>query len=287
MILQTTRSHYIGTAAAFRALGSDISDMLASIGLVKVPFAGQIDWSTVVKPTAARTDAGFEVWRFNDSLHATAPVYIRLGYGTGYSADDFGLTAAISPGVTEGGELTGAVAGPVNRRGCNLSSGSKCMLYVSGDSSRLCIRAVDNYNYDGWLMVERMAGADGLPGPDGALVLATHNEGGNAAAIGVLRHAPEAANTYSSAGVMSGLPPGTSAAVGADIALAPLRTWVDRRETRPLRSALAYFAPDLTPGNPVGVMCWDGRVRTYLPMRCPLSSVSGTQNSAYFAYLWE
>lgn len=287
MILQTNRSHYISTDVAFRAIGSDLSGMLASLGLVKVPFTGQVDWATVARPAAARTTQGYEVWRFNDALQATAPVYLRLGYGSGYSATDFGLTAAIGAGVTADGGLVAPKTDAINSRGYNLGPSSACVLYVSGDSSRLSLRWVDNYSNDKWLVLERMAGPDGLPGPDGAVMLTTHNEGGNAVAVAALRFSPAAAATYGGAGMAHSLPPGTSAAVGADVALAPVRTWVDRRETRPLHSVLAYFAADLTARNPVAVTCWDGRTRTYMPMPGALSYTTGTQSSVYLAYLWE
>lgn len=95
--------------AGFRAWGADFSSKLAAVGLVQTADTGQIDWNTVTRP-AINTQAGYEVWRFNDSLQATAPVYIKFIYGTGASN-------AARPAIwwTIGNETNGA--GGVNFRG--------------------------------------------------------------------------------------------------------------------------------------------------------------------------
>lgn len=69
--------------ATFRAWGSALSAALAAVGMVKTADTGQINWATVVKPAAVNTQSGYEVWRFNDALQATAPLYVRIGYGSG------------------------------------------------------------------------------------------------------------------------------------------------------------------------------------------------------------
>jgi hypothetical protein len=67
--------------ATFRAWGSGISAALAAAGLVNTADTGQINWATVVLPGAGAA-AGYEIWRFSDALQASAPVFIKLEYGS-------------------------------------------------------------------------------------------------------------------------------------------------------------------------------------------------------------
>jgi hypothetical protein len=67
----------------FRSWGSSISSLLDSAGLVQTSDTGQINWGSVNHPSVASSSAGYEIWRFNDSLQSTAPIFIRLEYGTG------------------------------------------------------------------------------------------------------------------------------------------------------------------------------------------------------------
>jgi len=70
----------LSTDAAFRAWGSALSNALQAL-FVKVTQAGEINWSTVSKPATSGASAGFEVYRFNDSLQATVPVFFKIEYG--------------------------------------------------------------------------------------------------------------------------------------------------------------------------------------------------------------
>lgn len=74
------------TDAKFRTWGSTISAALASAGLVQTADTGQVNWVTVSRPVTAGAQAGYEIWRFNDALQSTAPIYIRLVYCTGGQA---------------------------------------------------------------------------------------------------------------------------------------------------------------------------------------------------------
>jgi hypothetical protein len=84
----------------FRSWGSGLSAQLAAIGLVKTSDTGQIDWTTVLKPTSSGQIRGFEIWRFNDALQATKPVFIRLDYGSGLGYHLVPFVGAIPAEVT-------------------------------------------------------------------------------------------------------------------------------------------------------------------------------------------
>lgn len=67
----------------FRAWGSAIAGAIVTAGLVKTADTGQIDWTTVLAPSTTLQKRGYEIYRFNDALQATRPVFMRIDYGSG------------------------------------------------------------------------------------------------------------------------------------------------------------------------------------------------------------
>lgn len=96
------------TDAEFRTWGSAISAALQSL-LVKVTQTGEVNWSTVTKPSAGNTSQGFEVYRFADSLQSTAPVFIKIEYGSSGTAIRPGLWLTVGKGQDGAGNLTGVL----------------------------------------------------------------------------------------------------------------------------------------------------------------------------------
>lgn len=70
----------LSTDAAFRAWGLALSTALQSL-FAKVTQTGEINWATVSKPATNGASAGFEVYRFNDSLQSTVPIFFKIEYG--------------------------------------------------------------------------------------------------------------------------------------------------------------------------------------------------------------
>lgn len=95
--------------ADFRAWGSELSAKFVAAGLVKHTDTGQINWSTVTRP-AANTAGGFEIWRFDDSLQGTAPIYLKIEYGTGVSAAYPQIWLTVGTGTNGSGTLNGTVS---------------------------------------------------------------------------------------------------------------------------------------------------------------------------------
>lgn len=127
--------------ALFRAWGSGISTALAAVGLVKTADTGQIDWATVVAAAPANTQQGYEIWRFNDSLQATAPIFLRIAYGSGSATAMPSLWFTIGKGSDGAGTITGvlqaatqvsAAASSATVLPCYVSSGDGSMLAFGG-----------------------------------------------------------------------------------------------------------------------------------------------------------
>ncbi|KLD65424.1 hypothetical protein [Dyella japonica] len=97
--------------ADFRQWGSDFSAMLDQIGFPKTADSGQINWATVSRPTIAAA-AGYEVRHFNDSLAATAPIVVKIEFGSsGAVANNPGVWMTIGRGSDGAGNITGVMFG--------------------------------------------------------------------------------------------------------------------------------------------------------------------------------
>ena len=92
--------------AGFRAWGLEVSTRLAAIGLVQTADTGQVNWATVTRPVANTYNA-YEIWRFNDTMQATAPVFIKIEYGTGGSPTAPSMRVTVATGSNGSGTLTG------------------------------------------------------------------------------------------------------------------------------------------------------------------------------------
>lgn len=68
------------STAGFRAWVQELSTNLQTV-MTKTSDTGQIDPATVNLPTN-NTAGGYEIYRFNDSLQSTRPIFIKFEYGT-------------------------------------------------------------------------------------------------------------------------------------------------------------------------------------------------------------
>lgn len=94
--------------AGFRAWGSELSTALSAVGLVQTADTGQINWTTVTRP-GGNTAAGYEVYRFDDALQGTAPIYFKLEYGTSSTATIPQLWLTVGTGANGAGSITGSL----------------------------------------------------------------------------------------------------------------------------------------------------------------------------------
>lgn len=168
-----------------KAWGSAINAGLSAVGLVQTTDTGQINWSTTtVTATTTNQTLGYEVWRFNDSLQSTAPVFIRLAYGTTPNGATYcALTMSVGTGVDGAGNLTGlistirggnadtAIGNPTNAFR-DMNYGQPCWFF--SDLSSFCMALTPGINTNPnanpsiylW-MVERTRNADNSPNADG------------------------------------------------------------------------------------------------------------------------
>jgi hypothetical protein len=177
------------TDTEFRAWGSAISAGLAAAGCVQTADTGQINWSTVVKPASAGVMAGYEIWRFNDSLQATAPVFFKIEYGaSAAAAANPDVWVTVGTGSNGSGTITGTalagVAGALTTRREFLSAAqstpattSAC--YVYGDTSSVAVVLWPSLGAawaGGFFVIERWRAWDGTASGDGVTLFGGYSD---------------------------------------------------------------------------------------------------------------
>ena len=144
--------------AAFRTWGSELNTKLAAAGLVQTSDTGQINWTTVTR-AGANSDAGYEIWRFNDTQQASAPIFMKIFYGSA------GTTATprirIQTGTASNG--SGTVSGTGSANTDTLSYNGSAPSTVALFTSYLCVS-------DGFFGIAFKLGAGG----SGANVITPH-----------------------------------------------------------------------------------------------------------------
>jgi hypothetical protein len=96
--------------ATFQAWVSEVlTNLVTNCGMTQTADTGQINPATVALPGAGATSAGYAILAFNDTLQSTAPIYLKLEFGTGATTVAPGLWITIGTGSNGSGTLTGTV----------------------------------------------------------------------------------------------------------------------------------------------------------------------------------
>jgi hypothetical protein len=123
--------------ALFRAWINEIHNSLIAFGWTQTSDTGQINFSTVTRPTAINTYQGYAVYTMGDSMQATCPLYLRFDFGTGGVADDPAIKFQAQIGATDGaGNLSAAVMSVVTTSPSGASASATTLVCrTSGTSS--------------------------------------------------------------------------------------------------------------------------------------------------------
>lgn len=125
------------TDANFRTWGLGLSTAIQAVGLVKTADTGQIDFVTVLKPTVSATMQGYEIFRFNDALQVTTPIFIKVEYGCGTFAATPALKITVGKDSNGTGTLTGIIHTQSSIQPAASSSNTYDSYVSSGDGSML------------------------------------------------------------------------------------------------------------------------------------------------------
>lgn len=120
----------------FRAWGLAISQQIAAMGWVQTADSGQVNWTTVTKSGSTNTVCGYEIWRMDDALQATAPIFLKLEYGTANPATAGSLWVQVGIATDGAGSLVGVTSTRAQVGASGTSTNQHNSLFT-GDTDRL------------------------------------------------------------------------------------------------------------------------------------------------------
>lgn len=135
---------------AWKVIVNDLHDNLIQAGLVQTDDTGQLDVDSVTVLPEDLTYAGYRLYRFNDALQASCPIFIKLDIGCGSegmgSSSNYRRSRCLNIQVTVSNATDGSggleVMSPVIRsrypQGYNQAGGSVTTQLVSAGTSFAC-----------------------------------------------------------------------------------------------------------------------------------------------------
>jgi hypothetical protein len=284
--------------AVFREWGSDLAAKMAAVGLVQTADTGQINWTTVVR-AGANADAGYEIWRFNDSLQGTAPIFFRVNYGTGASTTTPRTQIIVGTGSNGSGTITGTALSTARQTSSNTVNGQ--VVDTARQSYMCAVAGFFGYSFkvgagqgaESSFFICRTVDSAGVPTVTGSMV----HWGGNgnvATARQAFRYAATAVaytvQTAVDAQALSMNPMAViSTLVGSDIQV--MLAWTITPRVAPLIGVCGVLAGELAVGGTFNATLVGTTPRTYMTMSTifgPMGSIAiGTAGSLSAAMLWE
>ena len=244
-----------------RATGPAVSNAIQNVGLVKTSDTGQVNWSTVNAPGSANTAAGYEIFRFNDSLQASKPIFIKLEHGTGSGGPGlYALFITIGTGSDGAGNITGILLARTQYANNNYNASVYYPCRITGSTNRLLI-SLWSTSYNLLLNIERTHNSSGGDTDEGVIFHWSTNN--SASGCEYLPFVGTLGTMYAKWNAT--LPPTGTGAIGNDIKLFPVRAW-GPQETNPSVHLFLYFNDDLTAMTAVTATLWDGSTVTIVPL---------------------
>lgn len=282
--------------AMFREWGAEMQARFLLAGLLPTVDTGQINWITVTRP-GTTTNAGYEIYIFNDSLQATAPIYMRVDYGTGGNASSPRMQFTVGTGSNGAGTLTGTAL--TIARSFN---GSTAQNTDTARNSYACHTEgffglswkQASTQTEGFFFVERTRDSNGAATATGAIVGWGSGQNTAMTATQALRFAATAA-AYTARTTVAEAALGISAqtpnatAIGSDLQV--FLGWTITPRAEPVAGVMGVldseFATAVTfSATPIG-----STSRTYLALTTisgPFTAVStAAANGPKYAMLWE
>lgn len=291
-----TFSNTLSDDATFRTWGDGVADSLQAAALTKTSDTGQIDWTTVTRPTTANTFAGYEIYRFTtDTKLADLGCYIKIEYGVGSATTRAALAFTVGTGTDGAGTLTGQVTTRTVFTPADASFGST-PTYCSGGDGRVAA------------IINTSSGSSGAGGNFVLVVERTRNSGGSLTADGIMVFASGGTGTttygtlsaYITSNTVTELPTNRIGGFLQDrtgnyldsFTLSTVHAVHRNQLINPFVGIVLYYHSDLVRLQPISVSLY-GTARTYLPVGryTTTSTHFGSVGFGHFntgiALLWE
>ena len=161
-----------GTDALWRTLITNISANFTAGGLVQTSDTGQINLSTVLFPATASLYSGYQMFRFNDALQSTLPIFMKVAYWRGAASSAIRIDISFGTATDGAGVLSGQLSGTTSISMTGSASTQTC--YTSGDGGRFVtgwgVPFGSTSSCGIYIMIERLRDANGANTADGFFV---------------------------------------------------------------------------------------------------------------------
>jgi len=274
---------YSSTNAQFQAWGSGVDGTFITCGWVRTSDTGQINWASVAFPASANTSQGYSIFKMNDSWQSTAPVFLKIEYGSGTGAAlTPGFWITIGTGSDGSGNITGVLLTrlqvyPWN----NVNTASNC--YFSGNTDRYCAclwpNSANSYEYI-LFSIERTKDSSGNTTSTGLLFLTNGQTSSSGTKSQYIPFSGTIPSLYSAwnCNVPTVTNPSTGGSFKNTAALYTVKCWTPG-ESGPSSNIFLYQITDFTPGNTVLLSLFDASITgTYLPIVFNTVSFSPSTN---------
>lgn len=265
------------TATSFRAWGTGVDGTFVTVGWVRTSDTGQINFTSVAAPGATSTSMGYSVFRMNDTLQATQPVFLKIEYGSSAAST---ATPALWVTIGTGSDGAGNITGILRTR-FHIAAGAAGhtgVCYFSGDSGRYACTLwplSSNANLYMILSIERTKDAAGAVTSEGLLYFSgTYNiySGNQSQFIPFTGSAPSGYTTWNAVVPTTT----TNGSVGNTTAVWTVKCWTPG-ESVPSSNLFLYTYGDFTPNSPVVLTLYDGAYTgTYWPFNISSVGIGST-----------
>lgn len=292
------------TDAKFRTWGLAASTAIQATGLTKTGDTGQINWATVTKPVSTQVKAGYEIYRFNDVLQATRPIFLRVDYGSGGVASGHSMSTWITIGTASdgAGTLTGLTLGPYqsgyNGTGAPINTGMSMHFSYSATYGYVFMNFGMGPNVasgdgsattPGCWMIERFKDSSGNPIGTGVRLFSTHISTSTTPWPGWADRSINFDNavTYGTArtahcGVLS-----ISNSLSTASSVATYRHYSGAPGPFPVIGFLSFFGGDVPNGTTFSATPVGGTAHTYYVWTLMTQGDSSGNSSIGLGYVWE
>jgi hypothetical protein len=175
--------------SAFRGWTQLIANSFISAGWVRSSDTGNINFATVSTPAAGSFVSGWDIFRMTDAMNVSAPVFVKVEYGSGaYGATYPQAYLTVCSGTNGAGLPIGAASQRMQMLSCGGPSTNAISSAVSGDTNRIhmALWAFSNTNFGGnqvsglqntmYLSIERTKDATGADTSEGVLITCSANQ---------------------------------------------------------------------------------------------------------------
>lgn len=273
-------------------------EFITKLGLLVSGGVLAADETNITPGAGARAstnaEQGYAVYHISDSLHGTAPIYIRFGFGTGSNASCPRIritvgTSTNGSGVIGGTATTGAMVGTYEGAGAQTSDTVRTS-YMSGAAGFFGFNWKIGYSTtpEGYLFICRTCDGDGVPDVNGALVVC-FGTGGSSKISQALRFAATAAAYTQQTGMdLAYFPQKKNGLIGSDVRIGVV--WSIIPQPTPMFGLCVIRTTDFSQGTTFSAAMVGSTPRTFIALsNTGLTPIGSSQDDGgtALAFLWE